>query len=115
MVRTRARRGPLAEQGVVEENRVAPLWDNVLLRRDDPEKRTAGGIIIPDTGQELKCTGILVAKGSEVSDSIELGERFLVAKYPSIEFSIEDVTYFVLPERHLIARVADNAEIGSME
>ena len=40
-----------------------PLHDRVVVRRIDPEERTAGGIIIPDTAREKPQQGEVVAVG----------------------------------------------------
>jgi chaperonin GroES len=42
-----------------------PLHDRVMIRRVDPEGRTTGGIIIPDTAQEKPMEGEIVAVGIE--------------------------------------------------
>jgi chaperonin GroES len=43
--------------------RMRPLQDRVLVRRADPETKTAGGILIPDTVQEKPVEGEIVAVG----------------------------------------------------
>ena len=40
-----------------------PLQDRVVVRRVDPEQKTAGGIFIPDTAQEKPMEGTVVAVG----------------------------------------------------
>ena len=40
-----------------------PLQDRVLIRRVEPEAKTAGGIFIPDTAQEKPMEGEVVAVG----------------------------------------------------
>lgn len=39
------------------------LQDRVVVRRVDPEQKTAGGIFIPDTAQEKPMEGTVVAVG----------------------------------------------------
>jgi chaperonin GroES len=43
--------------------KMRPLQDRVLIRRVDPEAKTAGGIFIPDTAQEKPMEGEVVAVG----------------------------------------------------
>jgi hypothetical protein len=45
-----------------------PLHDRVMIRRVDPEGRTTGGIIIPDTCQEKPMEGEIVAVGPGARD-----------------------------------------------
>ena len=40
-----------------------PLHDRLLIRRVDPEAKTTGGIIIPDTAQEKPVEGDVIAVG----------------------------------------------------
>ena len=42
---------------------VKPLNDHVLVLRVDPEQKTKGGIIIPDTAKEKPREGKVVAAG----------------------------------------------------
>ena len=43
--------------------KLRPLQDRVLIRRVEPEAKTAGGIFIPDTAQEKPMEGEVVAVG----------------------------------------------------
>lgn len=40
-----------------------PCGDRVIVRRDQPEKRTAGGIHLPETGTKKQQLGTIVAVG----------------------------------------------------
>src|ERR1700694_2695490 len=48
--------------------KLRPLQDRVLIRRVEPEAKTAGGIFIPDTAQEKPMEGEVVAVGSGARD-----------------------------------------------
>ena len=48
--------------------RLRPLQDRVLIRRVEPEAKTAGGIFIPDTAQEKPMEGEIVAVGPGTRD-----------------------------------------------
>jgi chaperonin GroES len=43
--------------------RLRPLHDRVLVRRDPPESSSAGGIVIPEVGKVQALTGTVVAAG----------------------------------------------------
>jgi chaperonin GroES len=43
--------------------RLRPLQDRVLIRRAEPETKSAGGIFIPDSVQEKPVEGEIVAVG----------------------------------------------------
>lgn len=42
---------------------MVPTFDNVLVRRDQADERTKGGIIMPDTAKEKPKKGLVVAVG----------------------------------------------------
>src|SRR5271163_1662434 len=48
--------------------KLRPLQDRVLVRRVEPEAKTAGGIFIPDTAQEKPTEGEVVAVGPGARD-----------------------------------------------
>jgi len=43
--------------------KIRPLHDRVVIRRLNAEEKSAGGIIIPDTAQEKRMKGEVVAVG----------------------------------------------------
>jgi len=49
--------------------KVRPLQDRVLIRPVEPEARTSGGIIIPETAQEKPMEGEVVAAGPGARDA----------------------------------------------
>src|ERR1041384_1878843 len=68
--------------------KLRPLQDRVLLRRVEPEAKTAGGIFIPDTVQEKPMEGEVVAVGPGARDAngkrhpldVKSGDRGLFGK-----------------------------------
>lgn len=44
-------------------NKIRPLYDRILVKREEHEETTASGIIIPDTAQERTQTGKVIAVG----------------------------------------------------
>jgi chaperonin GroES len=65
-----------------------PLHDRVVIRRVEPEAKTTGGIIIPDTAQEKPIEGEVIAvgpgargEGGKVQPpDIKAGDRVLFGK-----------------------------------
>jgi chaperonin GroES len=49
--------------------KLRPLQDRVLIRRVEPEAKTAGGIFIPETAQEKPMEGEVVAVGPGARDA----------------------------------------------
>ena len=93
-----------------------PTADRVLLRRMDTEKEmTAGGIIIPDNAQETGDAAEVVAIGPGAPTEGKPGERdpmdvskgdtVLINKYAGTEIEAGGLTYLVVKEKDILARV----------
>jgi len=70
--------------------RVRPLFDRILVRREDPKDVVKGGIVLPDTAKEKPLEGTVVAVGegrrNEAGDGfvapvVKKGDRVLIGKY----------------------------------
>jgi len=58
------------------ERKWQPLGDRVLVRLDEPQAVSKGGILIPDTGKEKPTTGEVLAVG----ESCELDAKDLTGR-----------------------------------
>jgi chaperonin GroES len=74
-----------------------PLGDRVLVKVQEPETKTASGIIIPDNASKEKPTEAeVVAVGPEV-EHVAVGDKVIYAKYArTAPVTIEDVEYLVM-------------------
>jgi chaperonin GroES len=76
---------------------VRPLQDRVLIKREEEEKTSSGGIIIPDTAKEKPIRGevIAVGNGKVCKDGttrkldVAVGDRVLFGKYGGTEVKID--------------------------
>jgi chaperonin GroES len=95
----------------VEEKRamkLRPLHDRILVKRIEGEKKTRGGLIIPDTAKEKPQEGKVIAVGAGRIDEdgrlrpldVRKGDRVLFAKYSGTEIQ-------ALGDEHLIIREDD--------
>ena len=77
--------------------RLRPLQDRVLIRRVEPEAKTAGGIFIPDTAQEKPLEGEVVAAGPGARNKdgtllpmdLKPGDRVLFGKWSGAEVKLD--------------------------
>jgi len=91
-----------------------PLHDRVLVRRDDAEQKTAGGIILPETAEEKPMTGEIVAVGNgHVNDNGEVrpldvksGDKVIFSKWAGTEVTIDGEELMVMKESDIIGVVA---------
>jgi chaperonin GroES len=93
---------------------VRPLGDKVLVRRDDPETKTASGIFLPETGKEKPKTGTIEAVGTgalntETGERIPLtvkkGDRVIFSSYSGTEVKLNDQELLIMAEDDILAIV----------
>ncbi|HEY3737315.1 MAG TPA: co-chaperone GroES [Jatrophihabitans sp.] len=93
------------------------LHDRVLVKepRDDGERRSSGGILIPATAQVAKrlLWGEVLAVGNHVR-SVEVGDRVLFSPDDHHEVEIAGEPYLLLRERdlHAVAAERNDANTG---
>ena len=90
--------------------KVKPLNDRLLVVRVEEDKKTAGGIIIPDTAKEKPMQGKVVAagpgkldeKGKRVPMALKKGDRVLFSKYAGTEIKIDGVETLFMREDDIL-------------
>lgn len=91
-----------------------PLHDRVMLRRVEPETKTKGGIIIPDSATEKPMEGEVVAVGSGLRDEagkvipldVKAGDRVLFSKWSGTEITMDGEEYLVMKESDIMGVIA---------
>lgn len=92
---------------------IRPLNDRVIVKRVEEEKKSAGGIVIPDTAAEKPSQGEVVAVGPGKTDDsgkiipmgVKPGNRVLFGKYSGQEFKLEGQDYLHMREDDIIGIV----------
>jgi len=93
--------------------KIRPLNDRVIVKRVEDERKTAGGIVIPDTAAEKPSQGEVVAvgpgklddNGKVVAMGVKVGDRILFGKYSGTEFKMEGNDYLHMREDDIIGIV----------
>ncbi len=93
-----------------------PLQDRIVIRPVEPEAKTAGGIIIPDTVKEKPMEGEVLAVGPGLRGhdgtlhALELmaGDRVLFGKWSGSEFKLDGEDLMVMKESDIMG-VIDRA------
>jgi len=86
--------------------KLRPLHDRVIVERLEEEKKSAGGIIIPDAAAEKPMKGKVVAvgPGKRTDDGklqpmdVKSGDTILFGKYSGTEVKIDGTEYVVMRE-----------------
>ena len=91
--------------------KIRPLHDRVIVRRLEEERKTAGGIVIPDTAAEKPVRGEVMAVGHgkilENGDvrplDVKTGDKVLFGKYSGTEVKIDGEDLLVMREDDVMA------------
>ena len=92
---------------------IRPLHDRVVVKREAEEKKSPGGIVIPDTAGEKPTFGqvIAVGKGKVLDDGqtrapdVKVGDRVLFGKYSGTEVKVNNEELVVMREDDVMAIV----------
>jgi chaperonin GroES len=98
-----------------ERMKFRPLHDRVVVARIDPEAKSAGGIIIPDTAQEKPSQGEIIAVGPGGRDEagklipidLKKGDRVLFGKWSGTEVKLDGVDYLIMKESDIMGVLQD--------
>jgi chaperonin GroES len=93
--------------------KIRPLHDRIIVKRLDEEKKTASGIVIPDTAAEKPDQGEVVAvgkgklseKGVLVPVDVKVGDRVLFGKYSGQEVRLKGDELLVMREEDIMGVV----------
>lgn len=94
---------------------IKPLNDRVLILRLEEERKTAGGIIIPDTATEKPQQGKVISAGPGKLDKdgnrtplqVKAGDRVLFSKYAGSEIKINGVEHSIMREDDILGIVSE--------
>jgi chaperonin GroES len=95
---------------------IRPLHDRLIVKREAEERKSPGGIVIPDTATEKPIFGTVVAVGKgkllengEVrSLDVKVGERILFGKYSGTEVKMDGEELVVMREDDVMAVIDTN-------
>jgi chaperonin GroES len=88
-----------------------PLNDRLIVKRSDPELKTASGIVIPDTAGEKPEQGEVIAvgpgkrndKGDFIRPGVQVGDRIVFGKYSGQTVKVDGSELLVIREEDVFA------------
>jgi chaperonin GroES len=91
--------------------RLQPLGDRVVVKRDESEEITAGGIVLPDSAKDKPARGKVVSvgdgrlleDGTRAPFQVKAGDRVLFSSYAGDEFKIDDQELVLMREEDILA------------
>lgn len=101
----------MAKKAKSTGTRIVPLGDKVVLKRQEAESTTAGGIVLPDSAKDKPQRGEVVAigdghtkdDGSKVPLTVKEGDRVIFNSYAGDEVKIGDSELLLIREGDILA------------
>lgn len=90
--------------------KIRPLHDRVIVKRMEEERKTASGIVIPDSATEKPDQGEVIAVGPGKKDDsgkiipmdVKVGDRVLFGKYAGQSVKVEGEEVLVMREEDIM-------------
>ena len=90
--------------------KIRPLHDRVIVKRIEGERKSAGGIVIPDTAAEKPDQAEIVAVGKGKKDEngklipidVKVGDRVLFGKYSGQTVKVKGDELLVMREEDIM-------------
>lgn len=83
-----------------------PLHDNVILKKEEAEKKTASGIILTGAGEKQPSVATVVAIGPECKAKVTENDRVVYKEYSGTKVNMNDIEYIIIEEEDILAVVA---------
>ena len=91
--------------------KIRPLHDRVIVKREEEERKSAGGILIPDSAAEKPSRGRVLAVGNgKILESgevrkldVKVGDKILFGKYSGTEVKVDGEDVLVMREEDILA------------
>jgi chaperonin GroES len=96
--------------------KIRPLHDRLIVKREAEERKSPGGIVIPDTATEKPTFGkvLAVGKGKILENGelrapdVKAGDKILFGKYSGTEVKVDGEELVVMREEDVMAIVEAN-------
>ena len=96
---------------MADKLKIRPLHDRVIIKRLEEERKSAGGILIPDSATEKPIRGkvFAVGKGKILEDGgvraldVKVGDSVLFGKYSGTEVKVDGEDLLVMKEEDILA------------
>lgn len=93
------------------KKKIRPLHDRILVRRTEEERKSPGGIVIPDSATEKPDQGEVLAVGNgKIKDDgsvrkldVKKGDRILFGKYAGTSVKLDGEELLVMREDDVVA------------
>jgi chaperonin GroES len=91
--------------------KLQPLGDRLVIKREESETTTAGGIVLPDSAKDKPARGTVVClgngrlldDGSRGDFQVAVGDRVIFSSYAGEAFQVDDEELLLMREDDILA------------
>ena len=94
---------------------IRPLYDRIIVKRIEQLRKTASGIVIPDTAAEKPDQGEVIAvgpgkrddNGKHIAPDVKVGDKVLFGKYAGQAVKVQGEELLVMREEDIMGVIED--------
>ena len=91
--------------------KLQPLGDRVVIRREESEETTAGGIVLPDSSKDKPARGEVISigegrlleSGARSEIQVKVGDRVIFSSYAGETLQIDEDELLLMREDDILA------------
>ena len=87
--------------------RIKPLGERVLIKPISEEKRTEGGLVLPDTSKEKPQKAIVAAVGKLEDVELNVNDKVIFSKYAGTEIKIDSEDYILIDATDILGIIEE--------
>lgn len=94
-----------------KKSNITPLGDNVVVKRLEAERTTAGGIVLPESAKEKPRQGVVISvgegrlndEGVRTPPQVKKNDQVIFSSYAGTEIKIDGNDYLIVREDEILA------------
>ncbi|MFO7871333.1 MAG: co-chaperone GroES [Kiritimatiellia bacterium] len=91
--------------------KLRPMNGRVVVKPSGSSEETKGGIVIPDTAQEKKKEGKVIAVAEDATEEVAVGDRVIYREFGGTEIKLDDKDLVLLTADDLVAKYEEKDKI----
>lgn len=99
---------------IATQSKLVPIEDRIIVKKEDAEEKTAGGILLPDSAKDKPQQGVIIAVGPgkrddkgnlHAIDYLSEGDKVIYPKYSGTEVKVNGEEFLILKASDVLAKL----------
>ena len=99
-----------------------PTGDKIVVKREETQTKSAGGILIPDSAQDkpMEATVVAIGRGQYVNGNlivpeVKPGYKVLLAKWSGVEFQVDGESFLLVKESDILGFFVTDTKLKAVK